>query len=214
MKKILISVLFALFSFTASQAELGMNIGLSGTMGVFHAEATETESDEIATDDATGVFGYGSIFVEKDLGIFTFGVDYVPSSLESETAENVRLDKTTTDTRTSKTNSVKVEFEDLTTLYAAINLGEHFFVKAGMIDVDVNTKESLATGSTYGNTSLDGTVVGIGFNNDLDNGLFVRMEGQLIDFDGVTITSSNTDNKVQLKSLEGASASLSIGKSF
>ena len=167
MKKILISALFALFSFSASQAELGMNIGLSGTMGVFHAEATETESDEIATDDATGVFGYGSIFVEKDLGIFTFGVDYVPSSLESETAENVRLDKTTTDTQTSKTNTVKVEFEDLTTLYAAINLGEHFFVKAGMIDVDVNTKESLATGSTYGNTSLDGTVVGIGFNNDL-----------------------------------------------
>ena len=208
------AVIFSLFSFSYANAELGVNIGLSGSMGVFHAEATETEGTDVASDDATGVFGYGSIFLEKELGMITIGVNYVPSSLESETAENTRLDKTTTDTRTSKNNSVKVAFEDLTEYYVSLNLGEHFYVKGGISSVDVETKESLATGSEYGNTSLDGTITAIGFNNELDSGVFIRMEAKYMDFDGVTLTSSNTDNSVNLKSLEGASGSLSIGKTF
>ena len=214
MKKILMAVIFSLFSFSYANAEMGVNIGLSGSMGVFHAEATETEGTDVASDDATGVFGYGSIFLEKELGMITIGVNYVPSSLESETAENTRLDKTTTDTRTSKNNSVKVAFEDLTEYYVSLNLGEHFYVKGGISSVDVETKESLATGSEYGNTSLDGTITAIGFNNELDSGVFIRMEAKYMDFDGVTLTSSNTDNSVKLKSLEGASGSLSIGKTF
>ena len=214
MKKILMAVIFSLFSFSYVNAEMGVNIGLSGSMGVFHAEATETEGTDVASDDATGVFGYGSIFLEKELGMITIGVNYVPSSLESETAENTRLDKTTTDTRTSKNNSVKVAFEDLTEYYVSLNLGEHFYVKGGISSVDVETKESLATGSEYGNTSLDGTITAIGFNNELDSGVFIRMEAKYMDFDGVTLTSSNTDNSVNLKSLEGASGSLSIGKTF
>ena len=214
MKKILMAVIFSLFSFSYANAEMGVNIGLSGSMGVFHAEATETEGTDVASDDATGVFGYGSIFLEKELGMITIGVNYVPSSLESETAENTRLDKTTTDTRTSKNNSVKVAFEDLTEYYVSLNLGEHFYVKGGISSVDVETKESLATGSEYGNTSLDGTITAIGFNNELDSGVFIRMEAKYMDFDGVTLTSSNTDNSVNLKSLEGASGSLSIGKTF
>ena len=208
------AVIFSLFSFSYANAEMGVNIGLSGSMGVFHAEATETEGTDVASDDATGVFGYGSIFLEKELGMITIGVNYVPSSLESETAENTRLDKTTTDTRTSKNNSVKVAFEDLTEYYVSLNLGEHFYVKGGISSVDVETKESLATGSEYGNTSLDGTITAIGFNNELDSGVFIRMEAKYMDFDGVTLTSSNTDNSVNLKSLEGASGSLSIGKTF
>ena len=105
-------------------------------------------------------------------------------------------------------------FEDLTEYYVSLNLGEHFYVKGGISSVDVETKESLATGSEYGNTSLDGTITAIGFNNELDSGVFIRMEAKYMDFDGVTLTSSNTDNSVNLKSLEGASGSLSIGKTF
>ena len=45
------AVIFSLFSFSYAQAELGVNIGLSGSMGVFHAEATETEGTDVATDE-------------------------------------------------------------------------------------------------------------------------------------------------------------------
>ena len=84
-----------------------------------------------------------------------------------------------------------------------------------MAQVDVITKEDLATGSAYGNTSLDASVFGLGFNNSFDNGMFVRVEGTYMDFDNAKLTSStNGDNSVELNNLEGASGKISIGKSF
>ena len=132
-------------------AEIGINLGVSGNLAVFHATGVDNDTNtagtatEKSSEDATGVAGFGSIFIEKTLGDrLTIGLDYVPSALDSETSETVRMDKTITDTQTAKTNTVKVAFEDLTTLYVALNITESFYVKAGMAKVDVITKESLA----------------------------------------------------------------------
>ena len=76
----------------------------------------------------------------------------------------------------------------------------------------VKTNESLETGSTYGDTSLDGTSVGIGYHKELDNTLFIRVDGQYMSFDGVTLSS--LDNTLNLKNLNGVTATLSVGKSF
>ena len=38
-------------------------------------------------------------------------------------------------------------------------------------------KGKLATGSAYGNKSMDGTMFGIGYHNAMDNGVFFRFEG-------------------------------------
>ena len=77
--------------------------------------------------------------------------------------------------------------------------------------VELKTDETLGTGSSYGNTSLDGTVYGVGYQKDLD-AMFVRVEGTYMDFDGVTLTAN--DNTIHLKSLDGLTGKLSIGKSF
>jgi len=222
MKKLILGVSFILASFSMVSAEIGVNLGVSGNLAVFHATGVEEDTNTAATstekntEDATGVAGYTSFFIEKTLGDrITVGYDYVSSSLESETSETVRMDKTTTDTQTSKTNTVKVAFEDLSTLYVALNITENFYVKAGMATVDVVTKESLATGSDYGNTSLDGSVMGVGYNNTFDNGMFFRVEGTYMDFDDAKLVSTtNADNTVELNNLEGASGKISIGKSF
>ena len=217
MKKLILGISFMLASFSMVSAEIGVNLGVSGNLSVFHATGVETEAvDEKNTEDATGVAGYTSFFIEKTLGDrFTIGYDFVPDALDSETAETVRLDKTTTDVQTQKTNTIKVAFEDLSTLYVALNVTENFYVKAGMTSVDVITKESLATGSAYGNTSLDGTVYGVGYNNSFDNGMFFRVEGSIMEFDSAKLTSTtNSDNVIELKDLEGASGKVSIGKSF
>ena len=217
MKKLILGISFMLASFSMVSAEIGVNLGVSGNLSVFHATGVETEAvDEKNTEDATGVAGYTSFFIEKTLGDrFTIGYDFVPDALDSETAETVRLDKTTTDVQTQKTNTIKVAFEDLSTLYVALNVTENFYVKAGMTSVDVITKESLATGSDYGNTSLDGTVYGVGYNNTFDNGMFFRVEGSYMDFDNAKLVSTtNADNTIALNNLEGASGKVSIGKSF
>ena len=101
-----------MFFFSQASA-VGLNIGVSGVTAVFHAEGQENENGEKSTEDATGVAGYTSLFVEKTLGDrLAIGVDYNPSAMSSETANNDRLDKTTAASASSVTNSVKVDFED------------------------------------------------------------------------------------------------------
>ena len=214
MKKLLILITSFLFAFSNANA-IGVNVGISGQLGVFEASATETEdTNDKASKDAMAVFGYGSIFLEKTLGQYlTIGIDYVPSALESETNEKLTTDRTTTSTDTAVTQKVQVDFEDLTTFYVNLNLNENFYLKAGIAKVDVITNETLGTGSTYGNADLDGTVFGAGYNKNFDNGLFVRAEGTYQQFDGVTINGSG-DTSVSADDINGASAKISIGKSF
>jgi hypothetical protein len=216
MKKLLILITSFLFAFSNANA-IGVNVGISGQLGVFEASATETEdTNDRASKDAMAVFGYGSIFLEKTLGQYlTIGIDYVPSALESETNEKLRTDllATADGAASNVTQKVQVDFEDLTTYYVNLNLNENFYLKAGIAKVDVITNETLGTGSTYGNADLDGTVFGAGYNKNFDNGLFVRAEGTYQEFDGVTINGSG-DTSVTADEINGASAKLSIGKSF
>ena len=166
MKKIIITLLSGLyFLSTSASAEMGMNIGASGTMGLFGA--TETHSVDsgalagsTAEDSEIAAVAYGSLFIEKELGMITLGVEYVPTAFESDTAETAKQDKRTDDveTITESTNKVQVDLENMYTLYVSFNVTDNAYVRAGISSIDVMTNEDLGTGSSYGNTSLDGTV--------------------------------------------------------
>lgn len=226
MKKISILVFALIFgAFTSANAEKGINIGISAVGGVFETEGHETEDGEKSQNESgMAVAAWGSIFIEKTLGDrFRLGLDYVPMALESETAERKTTENTvgTSATAVAVTNTIQADFEDYTTLYAAINLTENFYIKAGLTQVDVVTNEKLGTGGKYNNTQLDGTMVGAGYQKDLDNGVFVRAEGSYVTFGGTTltnqftnITSGQTANTVVVDDLNGAQARISIGKSF
>jgi hypothetical protein len=226
MKKIILTLFLGLFMFTSkASAELGINVGLSGQLGLYAATATEFDEgtngttsgpDETNKESEFLGLGYGSVFIEKTLGQYLLvGIDYVPSALETETSETIVDDRGAASASTRQTNKVQVDFEDLTTYYIGLNLGDSgAYVKAGIVTVDVITNESLGTGSTYGNTDLDGTLIGLGYNKGFDNGLFVRAEGAYTEFDGASVTSSTTVNKITLDSLDGVTGKISIGKSF
>ena len=220
MKKLSLIIISGMYLFaTSAFAEIGVNIGISGSSGIFGATAKETHSGTGTTtqDSASEIaaVAYGSIFLEKELGMFTIGVDYVPTPFESETAETAKQDDQTANptaaVKTVVTNKVQVDLTDLTTVYVGMNVTENAYVRVGYASMDVETNEDLGTGSTYGNTSLDGTVYGVGYQKDLD-AVFVRVEGTYLDFDGVTLTSN--DNTITLKNLDGITGKISIGKSF
>ena len=217
MKKILTLVFSSLLFTSVASADAGINIGISQSFGVFTGSATETELDDKDSEDAAAAVSWTSVFLEKTLGErLSIGVNYVPSALESETTETQRRDKTTTDAQTVRTQKISVDFEDLTTIYVALNMTENMYVKAGMMSVDVVTNETLGTGSEYADTSLDGTMLGMGYNKPFGNSACLRFEGNYYTFDGSDeITSStNSDNKVKIDSLDGASATISIGRTF
>ena len=220
MKKLSLIIISGLYLFTTTAfAEVGVNLGISGSAGIFGATAKETHAGAGTTtqDSATEIaaVGYGSIFLEKEFGMITIGLDYVPTPFESETAETAKQDDQTANpaaaAKTVVTNTVQVDLTDLTTVYVGMNVTDNAYVKLGYASMDVETNESLGTGSSYGNTSLDGTVYGVGYHKDLDN-MFIRVEGTYMDFDGVTLTAN--DNTITLKSLDGVTGKISIGKSF
>ena len=209
MKKYLIAILFGLFTVTQASAELGVNVGLSGSAGLFAASGKE-EAGKTHKGNEHGAAGWYSVFIEKTIGDrVAIGVDYVPDALESETTESQRSDLVNGNVQ----NKIQIDFEDLTTAYFSVNVTEDLYVKFGYMKVDVITNESLGTGSTYGNTDLDGQSIGFGTNMTMDNGVFIRAEANYMTFDSSEGLTSG-DNTVTLTNLDGVSASFKIGKSF
>jgi hypothetical protein len=220
MKKILLTTIFSVFYMASASAELGVNIGIAGSAGVFTASATESVAGGGAgakTNKGTesGEAGWSSYFIEKTLGpILMIGYEYSPDSMDSDTVETAKIDKTDdSTTSTVSTNTVKVTFENITSAYVGVRY-EGFYAKAGTVSVDLLTKENLETGSTYGNATIDGTMMGFGHNKTFGNGVFVRAEGVYMDFDSLSLTSSANGNVIKMGNLDGVSAKLAVGKSF
>ena len=226
MKKMITGLFIALFSIGTVSAEIGLSVGVSGQMGLFAASGTETDrgthgtttgGNELNSESDYLGAGWASIFVEKTLGErFFLGLDYVPSALETEEKQDVKIDYSGVGgviTSTS-TNRYSVDFEDMTSLYVGVKLGEALYVKAGTMTVDVITNDVLGTGSTYGNTDMDGTMFGIGMNKTFDNGLFARVEGTYMEWDGASVTSANGVNTMAIDNLDGVSGKISVGKTF
>ena len=234
MKKLLIA-LFVVFGYvTSASAISGVNFGISITAGQFEADGASekftgahsssaspgdvTKKASAEGDSAEALFGYGSIFIEKTLGDrLAIGIDYVPMTLDSETTENVQLQDVppTALGGDSKTNTVQVDFSDLTTIYLTFQLNDNLYLKGGIVDVDVETNESLGTGGAYGNTSLEGHMLALGYNRDLDNGAFVRLEAHTMSLDGVTLENTNDSTKsISADGVSGYGAKFAIGRSF
>ncbi len=209
-----LSLLMAMGLFTSSQAVSleGLSVGVSGSHAGFYAVGTEsTDNDETGVDDTkeAGAFAtnYGSVFIEYNMGPLSVGVDYVPMQIETPQNKNIQG---------SSTNTVMAEFENLTTVYAMIPvpLGG-FYIKGGWIYVDINSVETLQTGGSYGNTDTTGFTAGIGWNQEVENGFSIRAEVLAAEYDDISLTNSNnTTIKVSTEDMMGASAKISLVKSF
>ena len=229
MKKFLIATVVLLGSISLANAEQ-FRVGVSVFGGAFEVDGakeifsgdhssntTSTKRTINAKDekeDAEGAFALGSVFAEFAANDqLSIGVAYVPHSSDSEEAENIQ--NMGTSFTAQKTNKVKVSFEDLVTVYALANLNENFFLKAGFMQVDLITEENLGTGGAYGNDTLEGFTIGLGYNMDLDDGMFVRAEVAHMEIDGTTLTNTNDSTKsVTADGITGMGAAVSVGKSF
>ena len=146
------------------------------------------------------------------------GASYVPTSLSSETNESVHGSLTAAQGGTGeadRTQKVQADIEDLTSFYVSYHYNM-FFIKAGMLEAKLITNENLDSGSTYPDGSLDGKFFGIGFDKDLDDGVFIRGELAQTDFDDIKLTSTGSDNTnvIDITGLTGTNLSISIGKTF
>ena len=215
------------------------NVIWGATSAAARTAGTESTSSSKGSEDLA--IGYVSGFLEA--GVFgtglRLGLSYVPYALESETTENARYDNCSNNESHLDANSVSdadvnvcptapgknkvsVDLEDLITMYVAYHhelempFVDSFFIKAGLLQADVITGESLASGSQYGNTDLQGEFLGLGIEKNLDTGMFVRLEGNVTQFDNIKLTNTNSENTntIDVTGLDGATATISIGKTF
>ena len=194
----------------------------SGAARAATATAATTQSD---TEDL--VIGYASIWAEGHLtSNIRAGINFVPYALESETTENLRHDNcshaeghlnepVSSQVCTSTSNKVDVELVNLAQLYLSYH-ADNFFVKAGVMTADIETNESLATGSKYDDASLEGTFVGAGIERDFGTEMFIRSEINFTKFDDIKLTGKGSDNTttIDVTDLGGINATVSVGKTF
>ena len=207
------------------------NLGLSASIATIDGTAKDTQTNNAGTTvaqtrGATGgdaTFPFGSVFLEyaktidKELDII-IGLDYVPfkAEIDSKSFSDSSIEAATE--ATTGVRKAKLELENYSTLYIQptykIGGGTAVYGKAGYIHGDVKISGSnTATGSTInGKDTLNGYIVGLGIQHNLDKNLFVRLEGNFTAHDDITATDSK-GTKFTADS-EMYAGKLSIGYSF
>ena len=223
MRKILtvISVL-SLISFNANALERGdisATIGVAANSAVYGASAKETNRDDSSnirrTASESGVFteSHTSGFIELNVGEFvSLGYEHTPDSITTPQADRT--------TNTNAKTTVSVDFNDLNIAYLKLNTPFGVYLKAGLVETDLDIKESMASGSTYSNVSTEGTIMGIGYNKALGERLAVRVEGSYMELDdvstsngvaadGSTVANSGR-NQIDASNLEGVNGKIAL----
>ena len=206
-------MLLAFTNVSAVEKRIGLAAGFTNVEG----SGTETLKDSSkkaskTVDDNTII---PSIFFElaADNG-FGLGIEHVPGSADIGTGS--RADD---DAETANGNKASAEIDGLTSLYAIKTFDNGLFLKAGITQTDVVTKETLNTGSTYGNKSVDGKLIGVGIHKVRDTGVFFRASAEYTAYDTITLTSgvadavTGTTNKVDAD-VDTMALKISIGKAF
>ena len=208
MKKIVTILFFTLFM-GASHAEI--SFGISGALTQIEASGTETEGGEKNSKDVSHVTVLPSVFVEYGItDRITIGLDYIPGDADVSNGTHTREDVetsvtgTVTTTATQRTQKAQAELSNHMSLYADYMLNDSAFVKVGGVQVDMDTLESLGTGSKYGNDTINGYLLGVGIKKDVDGlGKFVKMELVYTDYEDISLKSSvartgvTTNNKIE-----------------
>ena len=222
MKKLIIVAVFAIFSassaMSASLTDITPSVGISFNNAAFAGEGNSRENNETGSVDVTtdeyGAFAetYGSIFLEAGFGdVISLGIEYVPSEISSPT--------NTSRENEGSNSSVSADFEDLTTVYAKINvpLGGTY-LKFGFSQVDVVINDKMASGNTYKDVDTEGYTAGIGYAHEISNGFSIRGEVMASQFDDVQtdngVAATGNRNVVQVESMWGAKGTVSLVKSF
>ena len=216
MKKIIATIVALVFSTSAYAVTISdITVGASLNHGVYAADGKEENYTHTGTLEKTTkvtkkafVDSYATIFVEAALNEnMSIGISYAPDSVD--TPQNINSGEG----GDGKTD-IKVEaaFEDLTTVYLLAKSDIGVFAKLGYSQMDINITSSNA--GTYKDTDTDGVEYAIGYEHDMGE-FGVRAEVAYHTFDDVKADNGITDkNEITVSSMEGATARISLVKSF
>ena len=198
-----LTLAFLLSIFGSSYALAEYTVGFTGSMAMIDATGSETEGGEQTTGgEASNEVGVLSVFAEYNniMGTaFSVGLDYIPGSADVSSSVKQRADSNVDGQ--SATNKAQAEIANHMTLYTTYGLGNGAYVKLGYVEADLNTLETLGTGSKYGNVTIDGVEFGAGVEFEALAGTVGRVELTHINYDEISIRSSTTRTNVSPNNL-------------
>ena len=222
MKKIIATIAALVFSTSAYAVSISdISVGASINHGVYGGDGKEVNFDHLGAenethtkDGAAFVDTYATIFLELALNEnVSLGVSYAPDAID--TPQNINAAEGEKNGAGHVDIKVSAEFEDLTTVYLLAKSQIGVFAKVGYSQMDINVASENA--GTYKDTDSDGVEVAIGYERDLGE-FGVRAELAYHTFDDVKADngkSSDVDaNKITVSNMEGATARISLVKSF
>ena len=221
MKKTLIAFLvipfLTVFSNAADLSDAGLTIGVGGSQYVAGASVTETQDGGLpasnpvkSTDKESGVFADTTSYVFAEVAIdrVAIGVSYNMGALATPDATNMK---------NGSLNKVQVDIADILTAYATLDLVGGFYLKAGVVDGDIETNESLKTSSSasgnIADQTLEGTVAGIGYKHTLDTGVQIRAESLYGSYDDFSVTDA-TGDKYDVNSMQSLQVNVALAYVF
>ena len=240
MKKLASILAATILSVSVSSVNAEMiSVGISGNIGILDASGKETFNSKTQTKSEEMFMGYASAFAELHVpmevgpGKFRVGASYVPYALESEATSSQRAEGESGNTsglngcnvactstpKAAFSQNVQVDIEALTSMYVSYHVNS-FFLKAGVMEATLKTNESLGSGSSYGDAALEGSFFALGYDKSLSNGpfdgMFIRGEVSVSEFDPIRLTNSGSDNSnvIDITNIDGTNVAFSIGKSF
>ena len=219
MKKIIATIVALVFSTSAYAVTISdISVGASLNHGIYGGNGKEENYTHTGTletttkkDGAAFVDTYATIFVEAALNEnMSIGISYAPDSVD--TPQNINSGEGGDGQTDIK---VSAEFEELTTVYLLAKSQIGVFAKVGYSQMDINVASQNA--GTYKDTDTDGIEVAIGYEHDMGE-FGVRAELAYHSFDDVKADngkSSDVDaNKITVSNMEGATARISLVKTF
>ena len=235
MKKLITTIAFiALTTVSAKAIDMEMfsiTGGIAANNSVFGATAKQDDYNAAGTtiettDKESGAFqeSFSSQFVELGIGRWiSVGFEHVPDSISSP--QNINSNRGTEGniTRTD-TAIVSVDFNDMNTTYLKLNTPMGIYLKWGNVSTDIDIKETMASGNTYANTSVDGTSMGAGYQKTFgERGFGFRIEGNYVELDNVTVnngvtktagTGLNNFKEIKATNLEGLTGKVALTYTF
>jgi opacity protein-like surface antigen len=198
------------------------NIGLSGSYGSFEASGNQTKDGVTKNASGDATFPFASIFVEYNKTMskewdVAFGLDYIPFRTEIDSRSDTDTDVATGQNVTGTRNAT-LDLKNHYTAYIqpSYNLGNGLalFGKVGYSHADLEIKSTPLSnqGTLNKKEDLEGYLVGVGIQKNIDKTMFVRFEANYTDYDTVTYTNSSGTRFTANPELW--TAKISIGKSF
>ena len=237
MKKIVINLttLFWMSVFAVGSASAaGLGFGVTGNWVDVDASGSETVnagdggSAQTSSASVSEQSIVPSYYLELTLGEannWALGYEAIPGAADvsdkTHTRTDTELSVTSTTTHTSNSRAFKAdaEVEDFKVVYAEIPIGDMFYVRAGVSEITVNTKEvKSGNGGNYGNATLDGIQYGFGIKGIRGDRMRWKAGWEMNDFDQLNLTSTGNSVAAETNTLKAdldtKSVKLSIGYQF